>query len=78
MSQVTIRLRDHGPLVVEGPVTIIDATGQSFTVDSTKPGIALCRCGQSQRKPFCDASHKACGFTSAERAAPPAAGNDAS
>ncbi len=74
MSQVTIRLRDHGPLVVEGPVTIIDATGQAFTIDSNKPGVAMCRCGQSQRKPFCDASHKAGGFQSAERATPPAAG----
>ena len=73
MSQVTIRLRDHGPLVVEGPVTIIDAAGQAFTIDGSKPGIALCRCGQSQRKPFCDGSHKGCGFQAADRATPPAA-----
>lgn len=71
MSQLTIRLRDHGPLVIDGPVTIIDATGQAFTIDANKPAVALCRCGQSSRKPFCDGSHKACGFQSAERAAPP-------
>lgn len=71
MSQVTIRLRDHGPLVIEGPVTIIDAEGRAFTVDTAKPAVALCRCGQSNRKPFCDGAHKGCGFQSAERALPP-------
>jgi CDGSH-type Zn-finger protein len=72
MSQVTIRLRDHGPLVVEGPVTVIDAEGRAFTIDNNKPAVALCRCGQSNKKPFCDGTHKACGFQSAERATPPA------
>jgi CDGSH-type Zn-finger protein len=72
VSQVTIRLRDHGPLVVEGPVTVIDAEGRAFTIDSAKPAVALCRCGQSNKKPFCDGTHKTCGFQSAERAAPPA------
>jgi CDGSH iron-sulfur domain-containing protein 3 len=71
MSQVTIRLRDHGPLVIEGPVTIIDAEGKAFTIDGTKPLVALCRCGQSGRKPFCDGTHKTCGFQSAERAPQP-------
>lgn len=71
MSQVTIRLRDHGPLVVEGPVTVVDAEGHAFTSDSTKPAIALCRCGHSSRKPFCDGSHKAHNFQAAERALPP-------
>lgn len=71
MSQVIIRLRDNGPLVVEGPVTLIDAEGKAFTIDSGKPALALCRCGQSQRKPFCDGSHKGCGFQSVERVPPP-------
>lgn len=71
MSQVTIRLRDNGPLVVEGPVTIIDAEGKTFFVDPAKPAIALCRCGQSARRPFCDGAHKGCGFAAADRAVPP-------
>lgn len=71
MSRVTIRLRDNGPLVVEGPVTIIDALGNTFTIDSAKPAIALCRCGQSAKKPFCDGAHKGCGFESVERVPPP-------
>jgi CDGSH iron-sulfur domain-containing protein 3 len=71
MSQVTIRLRDNGPLVVEGPVTIVDALGNTFTIDTNKPAIALCRCGQSGKKPFCDGAHKGCGFESIERVPPP-------
>jgi CDGSH-type Zn-finger protein len=70
MTQTTIRLRDHGPLVVEGPVTIIDAEGKAFTIDGTKPAVALCRCGQSGRRPFCDGTHKTCGFQAADRATP--------
>jgi CDGSH-type Zn-finger protein len=72
MSEVTIRLRDNGPLVVEGPVTIIDAEGNIFAIDANKPAIALCRCGQSAKKPFCDGTHRACGFMAADRATPPA------
>lgn len=65
---VTIRLRDDGPLVVEGEVTIIDADGNRFTPPANKPLIALCRCGASQRRPFCDGSHKSCGFAAIDRA----------
>jgi len=71
MPEVTIRLRDNGPLVVEGPVRIIDAEGNEFTVDSSKPAIALCRCGQSSRRPFCDGTHRECGFAAADRAPSP-------
>ncbi len=68
MSEVRIRLRDNGPLVVEGLIQLVDAEGNSFVADATKPAIALCRCGASGNKPFCDGSHKECGFSSAERA----------
>ena len=67
MSDVTIRLRDHGPLVVEGPIKLIDAEGNTYEIDSSKPAVALCRCGQSQRRPFCDGTHKSCGFDAADR-----------
>lgn len=73
MSQVKIRVRDSGPLLVEGPVTIIDAAGNSFHIPADKPAIALCRCGQSKNKPFCDGSHKTCNFQAADRAPPPSA-----
>ncbi|HEX4147890.1 MAG TPA: CDGSH iron-sulfur domain-containing protein [Pirellulales bacterium] len=63
MSEVTtIRCRIHGPLVIQGPVRIIDHEGHEFTLPTDKPAVALCRCGQSANKPFCDGSHKACGF----------------
>ncbi len=68
MSDVTIRCRDNGPFLVEGTVTIVDADGNKFETNPEKPAIALCRCGGSGNSPFCDGSHKSCGFESAERA----------
>ena len=68
MAEVTVRIRDNGPFLVEGPVTMVDAEGNKFTLDSAKPAIALCRCGASDRRPFCDGAHKSCGFSSCERA----------
>jgi len=70
MPDVTIRVRDNGPFLVEGPFKLIDATGNEFLIDSSKPAVALCRCGHSAKRPFCDGSHKTCGFQAAERPAP--------
>ena len=71
MSQVTIKVRDNGPLLVEGPVTIVDAAGNTFQIPPEKPAVALCRCGQSKNKPFCDGAHKECGFIAEELAPTP-------
>ena len=68
MADVNIRIRDNGPLVVEGKITISDAEGNQFPVDEAKPAIALCRCGASKNKPFCDGAHKEAGFEAADRA----------
>ena len=68
MADVTIRMRPNGPFVVEGPVTIVDSRGNRFPLRTDKPGVALCRCGQSRTKPFCDGSHRNCGFVSDETA----------
>ena len=68
MSDVKVRLRDNGPLLVEGAIKLVDAEDNEFEIDSSKPAIALCRCGASERKPFCDGSHNRCNFESAERA----------
>jgi CDGSH-type Zn-finger protein len=73
MADVTIRMRPNGPLVVEGPFKLIDSRGAAFAIPAEKPAIALCRCGHSGKKPFCDGSHKTSGFASDE-APPPAAG----
>ncbi len=51
--------RKDGPFIVEGPVTITAADGA--TSHATK--LALCRCGASKNKPFCDGTHKRIGFT---------------
>lgn len=64
---VVITVRDDGPYKVTGPVTILDADGGSFEVEAGRP-VALCRCGRSNRKPFCDATHKEAGFESCVRA----------
>jgi CDGSH-type Zn-finger protein len=76
MSDLRIRCRQNGPLVIEGPFTLVDHLGNAFTLPTNKPTIALCRCGKSQRKPFCDGAHKECGFIAEELAAPlPPAGD---
>ena len=54
---------DNGPLRVSGNFVIKDAQGRDFDV-SGRTTVALCRCGLSNNKPFCDASHKHHGFQS--------------
>ena len=68
MADVTIRLRPNGPLVIDGPFTLVDHEGNRFTLPTDKPAVALCRCGQSSNRPFCDGSHKTCGFEATEKA----------
>ena len=68
MSDVRIRVRDNGPLLVEGSISICDAEGNPFPIDPNKPAVSLCRCGHSARKPFCDGAHKEKAFVAAERA----------
>jgi CDGSH-type Zn-finger protein len=66
---VTIRCRENGPLVVQGPVRVVDHQGNEFALPQGKDNVALCRCGHSRAKPFCDGSHRQCGFQAAETAA---------
>ncbi|HSJ47928.1 MAG TPA: CDGSH iron-sulfur domain-containing protein [Gammaproteobacteria bacterium] len=54
--QVTVR--NNAMLVFKGPMRIVGSEGGA----TTRNKAALCRCGQSERKPFCDVSHKTCGF----------------
>ena len=59
---VKIRLRRDGPYVIESDeVTVVDWDGKPYPVD--RHPVALCRCGASLRKPFCDGSHARIGFT---------------
>jgi CDGSH-type Zn-finger protein len=50
-----------GPLFVRGDVTVTDEHGAVIRRDTR---MALCRCGQSEHKPFCDNTHRRVGFRS--------------
>jgi CDGSH-type Zn-finger protein len=67
---ITIRLRENGPLLIQGPVRVIDHQGNEFTLPVGKEFVALCRCGHSRNKPFCDGSHRTACFVAAEIATP--------
>jgi CDGSH-type Zn-finger protein/uncharacterized Fe-S cluster protein YjdI len=56
---LTIRRAPNGPLLLSGNVSIVASSGR---VAWQGKGVALCRCGQSNNKPFCDGAHKAAGF----------------
>jgi CDGSH-type Zn-finger protein len=73
---VTLRCRRDGPLVIElaaggqpsPAVRIIDHEGREYPLPTGKRAVALCRCGHSTAKPFCDGSHRRSGFKAAEEA----------
>lgn len=58
---LVIQCRENSMLLAKGPMQIISRDGQSNT---TRNKAALCRCGHSANKPFCDAKHKQFGFKS--------------
>ena len=58
---ITIKIRDNGPYIVEGDFRLTDANGQEVPVKKA----ALCRCGGSTTKPFCDGTHSKIGFQGA-------------
>ena len=70
MSETEITVRANGPYRVRGPVKLIDAEGNEFTLPSEI--FLLCRCGHSDIKPFCDGHHREAGFQAETRAQPPA------
>jgi CDGSH-type Zn-finger protein len=67
MAQVTIETIKNGPYIVTGEVELIDADGNKYPVEKR---MALCRCGASTEKPFCDGTHSKIGFQAAEKAVP--------
>ena len=60
---VTITPYRDGPLIVRGPFRLEDMHGREIAVG--RKTIALCRCGKSQIRPFCDGTHKLIGFKAA-------------
>lgn len=81
---VTIRCRLDGPVVVELPTAepteaggtgeplvnlrMTDHLGGEYSIPAGKKAIALCRCGQTANRPFCDGTHKTCGFQASDTA----------
>ncbi|MFC3386466.1 CDGSH iron-sulfur domain-containing protein [Couchioplanes azureus] len=51
---------EDGPLLIRGTFTLRTPDGQ--VIDPGRATVALCRCGRSAIKPFCDGTHKAVGF----------------
>jgi CDGSH-type Zn-finger protein len=68
MADVQIKVRENGPYRVQGPITLTDADGNEYDLGEKGEVIALCRCGGSTNKPFCDGTHSKVGFEAAERA----------
>jgi CDGSH-type Zn-finger protein len=66
MADVTITPRDNASYMVRGPVKLVDAEGNEFTLEGET--IFLCRCGGSANKPFCDGTHKKINFQAVNRA----------
>ena len=65
-EETKITAVDHGPFLVTGPAVVADAEGNEFRVE--RKTVALCRCGGSTNKPFCDGTHSEMAFRAAERA----------
>jgi CDGSH-type Zn-finger protein len=61
LRQVRVTAYRDGPLIVRGAARIVDANGTE--VEPRRDPIALCRCGKSRLRPFCDGTHKLVGFS---------------
>jgi CDGSH-type Zn-finger protein len=57
---VTVTICADGPLLMRGPFTLLTQDGRR--IEAGRRTVALCRCGRSGTKPFCDGSHKLVDF----------------
>jgi CDGSH-type Zn-finger protein len=60
-DEVIITPYRDGPLLVRGPFTLRDQDGREIEID--RGTVALCRCGKSRMRPFCDGTHKLSRFS---------------
>lgn len=67
MTATKVSVANNGPLRIEGEFEVLDQEGKKFGL-AGRTTISLCRCGHSERKPFCDGSHKKVSFQSAVQA----------
>src|SRR5260370_42067012 len=72
MAATKITVNHNGSLRIEGDFELVDPEGRQCGL-AGRTTVSLCRCGHSANKPFCDDSHKTCGFadTVAAREIPP-------
>ncbi len=61
--QPTITVYRDGPYIVRGDVRVLDQDGRELPLHGRT--VALCRCGRSSQRPFCDGTHKVIGFRAA-------------
>lgn len=64
--EVTITPYRDGPLLVRGPFRMFDQNGEEIEVG--RETVALCRCGRSRLRPFCDGTHKLTRFQAPSQA----------
>lgn len=64
----SIKIRKNGPLLVTGDVLLTDHDGN--VIEPPKRPFALCRCGASDSKPYCDGTHNRIGFCATPDEAP--------
>lgn len=59
-EKIEIKITKNGPLLIAGKAMFTDANGNVKETEGAM--VALCRCGQSANKPFCDGTHKTVNF----------------
>ena len=55
-EKTSVTVLEKGPIIVDGKLTV----NYNGVVEEKEGKVALCRCGYSQKKPFCDGAHKSC------------------
>ena len=63
MAGARLTVMNNGSLRIEGDFELVYQEGRAFGL-AGRTRISLCRCGRSANKPFCDSTHKTCGFES--------------
>jgi CDGSH-type Zn-finger protein len=61
-SDTVITPYRDGPLLVRGPFKLVDQNGDEIELAGPERTIALCRCGKSRLRPFCDGTHNVIRF----------------
>ena len=59
-DKISVKVSKDGPYIIQNCTSLVNSKGDEL---ETKEYIALCRCGVSRNKPFCDGAHKKAGFT---------------